>query len=77
MTTLDKIKIKLIDKINHTENEQLLSVIDNIFEISNTGKKLNLNEYQIKMLEMSERDIENGDLISAEELERLDSEWMY
>lgn len=77
MTTLDKIKIKLIDKINHTENEQLLSVIDNLFDISNTGKKLNLNEYQIKMLEMSERDIENGDLISAEELERLDSEWMY
>ena len=39
MTTLDRIKIKLIDKINLTQNEQLLSTIDNIFD-SNQSKQL-------------------------------------
>ena len=76
MTTIDKIKIKLIDRIKTTEDEQLLSALDSIIESNQSSKKLVLNEYQIKMLEMSERDIENGDLISAEELKKLDSEWM-
>lgn len=76
MTTIDKIKIKLIDRIKTTEDEQLLSALDSIFDSNQSSKKLVLREHQIKMLEMSERDIENGDLISAEELKKLDSEWM-
>lgn len=76
MTPLDEIKIKLIDKISHSQNKNLLSVIDNIIDSSESKNKLFLTDEQIKMLEMSERDIENGDLITAEELERLDSKWM-
>ena len=76
MTTLDRIKIKLIDKINLTQNEQLLSTIDNIFDSNQSKQLFVLSDEQIEMLEMSERDIENGDLISAKELKKLDSEWM-
>ena len=76
MTTIDKIKIKLIDRIKTTEDEQLLSALYSIFDSNQSSKKLVLCEAQIKMLEMSELDIENGDLISVEELKKLDSEWM-
>lgn len=76
MKTIEKIKIKLIDRIKTTEDEQLLTALDSIFVSNLNSKKLILSEEQIKMLEMSEHDIENDDLISAEELKKLDSEWM-
>lgn len=76
MTTIEKIRIKLIERINTTDDKLLLTTMDRILDSKLGKKKLMLSDVQIKMLEMSEKDIENNDLISAEELKKLDSEWM-
>ena len=76
MTALDNIKNRLIDRILVTQNEKLLTAIDNIFDSTDLNEKLKLNSEQIEMLFMSEYDIEKGNLISEADLKELDSEWM-
>lgn len=76
MTTLENIKNRLIDRILVTKNEQLLRAIDTIFNSTQSEEKLALNSHQIKMLMMSENDIQQGNLISEAELEKDDAEWM-
>lgn len=76
MSSLDKIKNRLIDRILLTKNEQLLNSIDSIFNSNEPEEKLTLKSQQIEMLLMSEKDIDLGNLISESDLEQLDSEWM-
>lgn len=76
MTRLDTIRNRLIDRIMTTKNEQLLSAIDSIFHSTQEDERWSLNSYQIEMLMMSEKDIEQGNLISEEDLKKADSEWM-
>ena len=76
MTTLENIKSRLIDRILVTKNEKLLKAIDTIFSSTQDDEKLTLNSHQIEMLMMSERDIEQGNLISESDLKEADSEWM-
>lgn len=76
MNTLDIVKNRLIDRIMVTNNERLLSAIDGIFDSTLPEEKLGLNSYQIEMLQMSENDIEQGNLISEADLAKEDSQWM-
>ncbi len=76
MSTLDIVKNRLIDRIMITNNEQLLSAIDGIFDSTQPAEKLELNSYQIEMLKMSENDIVQGSLISETDLAKEDSQWM-
>ncbi|WP_160129301.1 hypothetical protein [Kordia antarctica] len=73
---MDKIKNRLIDQILITKNEELLSTIENLFSSTETEEKLVLDSYQLEMLMMSEKDIDEGKLISESDLEKLDAEWM-
>ncbi|WP_031426463.1 hypothetical protein [Flavimarina sp. Hel_I_48] len=76
MKTLANIKNQLIDKILLTDNADLLSAIDSIFNATQTSDSLKLDSYQLEMLMMSEKDIENGNLISEADLEKEDAKWM-
>ncbi len=76
MKTIDIVRNRLIDRIMVTNNEQLLSAIENIFNSTQTDDKLTLDSHQIEMLMMSERDIRQGDLISESDLKEEDSKWM-
>ena len=77
METIDNIRNKLINRILATENIELLNAIDGIFTSTNAEEAIvSLHPAQIKMLEMSEKDIANGDLISEEELDKMDDEWL-
>lgn len=76
MKTIDIVKNRLIDRIMVTNNEQLLSAIENIFNSTQTDDKLILDSHQIEMLMMSENDIQQGDLISESDLKDEDSKWM-
>lgn len=76
MTTLDRIKNRLIDKILVTKNERLLEAIDTIFNSSNSDETLSIDSYQLEMLMMSEEDIKYGNIISEDELKKEDSKWM-
>ena len=76
MKGLNSIKNNLIDRILATKNEKLLKAISNIFESTQTDEIISLSSEQIEMLLMSEKDIENGNLISESELDKSDSEWL-
>jgi hypothetical protein len=76
MKTIDIVKNRLIDRIMVTNNEQLLSAIENIFNSTQTDDKLILDSHQIEMLMMSENDIQQEDLISESDLKDEDSKWM-
>ena len=76
MRTLKSLRSRLVDRIMIAENEELLSAIEVILNSSESGERLKLDSYQIEMLEMSERDIQNGNLISDNDLRKADSEWM-
>jgi archaellum component FlaF (FlaF/FlaG flagellin family) len=76
MTSIERIKQELIDTIMISKNEKLLEAVSQIFASSDSTDKLQLDSYQIEMLEMSEKDIQNGDIISEDDLNQSDSEWL-
>ncbi|WP_075350268.1 hypothetical protein [Algoriphagus marinus] len=76
MNALGKIKSRLIDRIQISENKDLLQAIETLLSSSQSEESLHLNSYQIEMLKMSQNDIKNGDLISEKELESKDEKWM-
>jgi uncharacterized protein YjaZ len=58
------------------KNEELLAAIEVILNSTETDERLKLDSHQIEMLLLSEKDIENGNLISETDLGKADSEWM-
>ncbi len=76
MTTLEKIKHRLIDRILIAKNEKFLEAIENIFISTQKDDTLSLSSEQIEMLMMSEKDIETGSLVSDSDLDKLDSQWL-
>ncbi len=76
MTRIEAIKNKLIDRVLATNNEKLLEAIESIFESTQEEEKVLLSSEQIEMLLMSEKDIENNDIVSESELEKSDDEWL-
>jgi len=76
MTAIQKTKNRLINRILATKNESLLDAVDVIFATAQPSEILSLSEEQIEMLMMSEADIASGNLISEEELDKLDAQWM-
>lgn len=74
MNTLDNIKNNLISHIIASKNEMLLKVINNIFDSTEGNNIMSPSPQQMEVLMMSEQDIENDRLISAEKLEKSDSE---
>lgn len=76
MNALENIKNSLIDRILATRNEQLLEAIKNIFDSTQSEEIISLSTEQIEMLSMSEKDIEDGKLVSEIELSKRDSKWL-
>ena len=76
MNALENIKNSLIDRILATRNEQLLEAIKSIFDSTQSEEIISLSTEQIEMLSMSEKDIEQGKLVSESELSKRDSKWL-
>ncbi len=76
MNALENIKNSLIDRILATRNERLLEAIKNIFDSTQSEDIIALSTEQIEMLSMSEKDIEDGKLVSESELSKRDSKWL-
>jgi len=64
ITRLDIVKSQLIDRIMVTWNEGSLAAIAKIFGSTRTEEELAPGPDQIELLMMSERDIEQGNLIA-------------
>jgi alanine-alpha-ketoisovalerate/valine-pyruvate aminotransferase len=76
MTTIQTTKNRLISRILATKNEDLLVAMETIFANTQQFEIVSLSSEQIEMLLLSESDIASGNLISEEELDKLDSQWM-
>ena len=77
MTTIDKIRTGLIDKILSIKNKEFLEALDKLISSSKSELEIvDLTEEQKIMLEMSENDIESGKLISQEAMIKRNQEWL-
>jgi hypothetical protein len=77
MTTVDKIRNGLIDKILTIKNKDFLEALDKLISSSESVSDIvELTKEQKEMLEMSEKDIENGGLISQEAMDKRNLEWL-
>lgn len=59
-----------------TGDEQLPTTIVDILNSPQSEGKYHLNAQKIRMFMLSEIDIEQGNLISEDDLYEMDSEWM-
>jgi hypothetical protein len=75
MEAIENLKNRLIDEILITKNVQLLEAIEKIFTSTRNKNVVSLTSEQIEMLEMSDQDIENGNLVSESDLDKLDKQW--
>lgn len=77
MTSIDITRNKIIDKLLAITNKSYLDAFYTLIEESTIVKnKIELSEAQITMLKMSENDFENGKIISNEQLEKDEEEWL-
>ncbi|WP_323756509.1 hypothetical protein [Roseivirga sp.] len=77
MATVDKLRNGLIDKILTIQNKEVLEALDKLVSSSvPESQTVQLSEEQKKMLEMSEEDIKNGRLISQDEMNKRNLEWL-
>ncbi|MDQ8141349.1 hypothetical protein [Chryseobacterium sp. CFS15] len=77
MENLQLLRSRLIERISTTKNVVFLEAIDKIFSSTQIDEKeIELSEAQMKMLRVAEEDIKYGRVISEEELDKLDEEWM-
>lgn len=77
MESIEKIQQELIGKILTIKNKGFLEALNKL--IASTEEKSSktiLTESQREMLELSEMDIKNGDLISQEAMNKRNLEWL-
>lgn len=76
MTSLEKTKHKIIDKILLVRDEDLLKEIDYLIHSKSENLPMELNEPQIEMINRGLDDIENNRLHTEDDLETDDLEWL-
>ncbi|WP_233530563.1 hypothetical protein, partial [Gelidibacter salicanalis] len=77
MATVDKIRNGLIDKILSIRNKDFLVALDKLISSSESESDIvELTDEQKLMLEMSEKDIQNGKLISQDAMNKRNLEWL-
>ena len=75
MATIDKIRNNLIDKIIWIRDKEFLEALDKLVS-SSTSSIVELTEEQKEMLQLSEADIKYGRLISQDEMNKRNLEWL-
>ncbi len=77
MTTVDNIRNSIIDKLLTISNKEYLHALYQLIDKSSVDSDVvKLSEAQILMLNMSDEDIKNNRLISQDELDKSDLEWL-
>ena len=77
MASTDKLRSGLIEKILTIDNREFLEALDQVVTSGPSSSAIvALTNEQKAMLEMSESDIKNGQLISQEAMDRKNLEWL-
>ena len=77
MTAADNIRNSIIDKLLTISNKEYLSALYQLVSTSKVDEEvIQLSETQMVMLNRSEDDIKNNRLMSQDELDKMDLEWL-
>ena len=77
MNAADNIRNSIIDKLLTISNKDYLSALYKLVSTSKVDEEIiQLSETQILMLNMSEDDISNNRIVSQDELDKMDLEWL-
>ena len=77
MTNIDEIRNSIIDKILQiSDRDYLLALFKLVDNSSVVADRYKLTEEQKLMLEMSEADIQYNRVISQNDLDKMDTEWL-
>lgn len=77
MDTADNIRNNIIDKLLTISNKDYLIALYKLITTNSVDNDtVNLSEEQLLMLNLSEEDIKNNRIISQEELDKMDLEWL-
>ena len=77
MSSTDIIRNNIIDKLLTNSNEDYLSALYQLINTSPVGQDtVQLSEEQVIMLQLSDEDIVNGNLIEQYQLDKDDLRWL-
>lgn len=77
MTSADNIRNSIIDKLLTISNQDYLSALYQLVSTSKVEEEIiQLSEAQILMLNRSEVDIKQNRLMTQDELDKMDLEWL-
>ncbi len=77
MKRVDILRDNIIDKLMTISNADYLSALYQLMENSSKDRNIvELSEAQVQLLKLSESDIENGHLISQNDLDKMDLKWL-
>lgn len=77
MSTTDILRNDIIDKLLTISNKDYLSALYQLVNSSSVGQDtVQLTEEQVLMLQLSDNDIKNGKLISHDQLDKDDLQWL-
>lgn len=75
MSTLE-IKLEIFDKLKNVQDVSLLEKTRNLLKNADTSEVYQFEQYELDMLRESEEDIKYGRVISQEDLDTEDLEWL-
>jgi predicted transcriptional regulator len=75
MSTLE-LKLEIFDKLKSVEDASLLKKIMDLLKTADQNKIYPLNEYELDLVKEGEEDIKAGRVISQEQLDKEDLEWL-
>jgi hypothetical protein len=75
-SSTDHLKNAIIDKLMAISNKDYLVALNKLMESAVENAVVELSPEQILMLEMSDNDIENGNVIAQDDLDKEDLKWL-
>ena len=75
MSTLE-LKLEIFDKLKNIEDVHLLEKIKNLLKSADSTELYQFEQYELDMLKESEEDLKYGRVISQEDLDKEDLEWL-
>ena len=77
MSASDRIRNGIIEKLLTISNKDYLNALLQVVQNNSIGEDvIRLSEEQVVMLNMSEKDIKEGKLISHSQLDKVDLKWL-
>ena len=74
---MEELRNTLIAKISKLENKELLKALDTIVSDNPKGKDFKpLTKVELEMLRLSDIDIVQGNIITQEDMDRRNLEWL-